>query len=285
MLKNVMIISTSESFAIKSMEQKLIAQEISAYQVVARTTDIGSNIDRAGLIVLYLDERMAAMTASLQNMLSYLNDKLYESNKMLIIIAKRKDYDIAMRYISEDFLLQFFDRPMNMEAFVTTVFEYMNEGEKKMGENDKSPEDAAAAGADAAPVKRKMTADMVAVRKRRILLVDDDASYLRIIRNWLKDGYEVGVASSALQAIMWLAKNEVDLILLDYKMPVCSGAQMFAMLQNDSQTKAIPVFFLTGNSAREDVMEILKLNPTGYLLKTFDRKALLTRLEEFFEFT
>ncbi len=282
MLKNVMIISTSESFAIKSMEQKLIAQEISAYQVVARTTDIGSNIDRAGLIVLYLDERMAAMTASLQNMLSYLNDKLYESNKMLIIIAKRKDYEIAMRYISEDFILQFFDRPMNMDSFVQTVFEYMNEGEKKMGDNDKPKEDGTA---EAAPVKRKMTADMVAVRKRRILLVDDDASYLRIIRNWLKDGYEVGVASSALQAIMWLAKNDVDLILLDYKMPVCSGAQMFAMLQNDSQTKSIPVFFLTGNSAREDVMEILKLNPTGYLLKTFDRKALLTRLEEFFEFT
>lgn len=287
MLKNVMIISTSESFAIKSMEQKLIAVEISAYQVVARTTEIGSNIDRAGLIVLYLDERMAAMTASLQNMLSYLNDKLYESNKMLIVIAKRKDYDIALRYISEDFILQFFDRPMNMDAFVQTIFEYMNEGEKKMdgeGEDKKKNEEAPADGGENAPAKRKVTADMVAVRKRRILLVDDDASYLRIIRNWLKDGYEVGVASSALQAIMWLAKNEVDLILLDYKMPVCSGAQMFAMLQNDSQTKTIPVFFLTGNSARDDVIDILKLNPEGYLLKTFDRKALLTRLEEFFEF-
>ncbi|MBP3857363.1 MAG: response regulator [Ruminiclostridium sp.] len=287
MLKNVMIISTSESFAIKSMEQKLIAVEISAYQVVARTTEIGSNIDRAGLIVLYLDERMAAMTASLQNMLSYLNDKLYESNKMLIIIAKRKDYEIAMRYISEDFILQFFDRPMNMEAFVQTIFEYMNDGERNIedvGGKKKEAEDTESADGENAPVKRRMTADMVAVRKRRILLVDDDASYLRIIRNWLKDGYDVGVASSALQAIMWLAKNDVDLILLDYKMPVCSGAQMFAMLQNDSQTKTIPVFFLTGNSARDDVMEILKLNPEGYLLKTFDRKALLTRLEEFFEF-
>ena len=284
MLKNVMIISTSESFAIKSMEQKLIAVEISAYQVVARTTDIGSNIDRAGLIVLYLDERMAAMTASLQNMLSYLNDKLYESNKMLIVIAKRKDYEIALRYISEDFILQFFDRPMNMEAFVQTIFEYMDEGEKRIEDKDKKPEDVPADAPEVVPAKRKMTSDMVAVRKRRILLVDDDASYLRIIRNWLKDGYEVGVASSALQAIMWLAKNDVDLILLDYKMPVCSGAQMFAMLQNDSQTKTIPVFFLTGNSARDAVMEILKLNPEGYLLKTFDRKALLTRLEEFFEF-
>ena len=283
MLKNVMIISTSESFAIKSMEQKLIAVDISAYQVVARTTDIGSNFDRAGLIVLYLDERMAAMTASLQNMLSYLNDKLYEGNKMLIIIAKQKDYEIAMRYISEDFILQFFDRPMNMEAFVQTIYEYMNEGEKPLDEQ-KGAAPVADAGEEATPQKRKFTSDMASVRKRRILLVDDDASYLRIIRNWLKDGYEVGVASSGLQAIMWLAKNDVDLILLDYKMPVASGAQIFEMLKNDSQTKSIPIFFLTGNSSRDSVMDILKLNPEGYLLKTFDRKALLTRLEEFFEF-
>ncbi len=282
MLKNVMIISTSESFAIKSMEQKLIAVDISAYQVVARTTDIGSNFDRAGLIVLYLDERMAAMTASLQNMLSYLNDKLYEGNKMLIIIAKQKDYEIAMRYISEDFVLQFFDRPMNMEAFVQTIYEYMNEGEKPMGEQAQPA--AAETAEEVQPQKRKFTSDMASVRKRRILLVDDDASYLRIIRNWLKDGYEVGVASSGLQAIMWLAKNDVDLILLDYKMPVASGAQIFEMLKNDSQTKSIPIFFLTGNSSRDSVMDILKLNPEGYLLKTFDRKALLTRLEEFFEF-
>ena len=282
MLKNVMIISTSESFAIKSMEQKLIAVDISAYQVVARTTDIGSNFDRAGLVVLYLDERMAAMTASLQNMLSYLNDKLYEGNKMLIIIAKQKDYEIAMRYISEDFVLQFFDRPMNMEAFVQTIYEYMNEGEKPMGEQAQPA--AAETAEEAQPQKRKFTSDMASVRKRRILLVDDDASYLRIIRNWLKDGYEVGVASSGLQAIMWLAKNDVDLILLDYKMPVASGAQIFEMLKNDSQTKSIPIFFLTGNSSRDSVMDILKLNPEGYLLKTFDRKALLTRLEEFFEF-
>lgn len=93
MFKNIMIISASESFAVKAMEQKLLAVEISAYQVAARIAEIGSNIDRAGLIVLYLDERMAAMTASLQNMLSYLNDKMYESNKMLIIIGKRKDYE------------------------------------------------------------------------------------------------------------------------------------------------------------------------------------------------
>ena len=162
----------------------------------------------------------------------------------------------------------------------------MNAGEKELDDKGKPVEEKGAEGenAEGQPQKRKFTSDMATVKKRKILLVDDDASYLRIIRNWLKDGYDVGVASSGLQAIMWLAKNDVDLILLDYKMPVATGAQIFAMLKNDSQTKNIPVFFLTGNSSRDSVMDILKLNPEGYLLKTFDRKALLTRLEEFFEF-
>jgi len=56
------------------------------------------------------------------------------------------------------------------------------------------------------------------------------------------------------------------------------------MLKNDSQTQNIPAFSLAGNSEQKGVMEILKLNPEGYLLRTFDRKALLTRFEEFFGF-
>ena len=52
MFKNIMIISASESFAVKAMEQKLLAVEIGAYQVAARIAEIGSNIDRAGIIVL-----------------------------------------------------------------------------------------------------------------------------------------------------------------------------------------------------------------------------------------
>ena len=226
---------------------------------------------------------MAAMTASLQNMLSYLNDKLYETNKMLIIIGKRKEYDIALRYISEEFILKFFERPIVMENFLNAVNEYMIDKnvqgrEEQKNENEKEDDGGKVV---AAP---KPEPERIALRKKKILLVDDDASYLRIIRNWLKDNYEVGVASSGLQAIMWLAKNDVDLILLDYKMPVASGAQIFAMLKNDAQTENIPVFFLTGNSGRDSVMELLRLNPEGYLLKTFDRKALMTRLEEFFEF-
>jgi hypothetical protein len=56
------------------------------------------------------------------------------------------------------------------------------------------------------------------------------------------------------------------------------------MLKNDSQTQNIPAFFFAGNNEQEGIMEILKLNPEGYLLRTFDRKALLTRLEKFFGF-
>ena len=50
--------------------------------------------------------------------------------------------------------------------------------------------------------------------KQKVLIVDDDASYLSIVREWLKETYKVYMANSGLQAIKWLAKNKADLILL-----------------------------------------------------------------------
>ena len=54
--------------------------------------------------------------------------------------------------------------------------------------------------------------------KKSILIVDDDITYMRTVYGWLKNKYRVGMASSGIQAISWLAKNKADLILLDYQM-------------------------------------------------------------------
>lgn len=62
--------------------------------------------------------------------------------------------------------------------------------------------------------------------KRNILLVDDDPAF---------------------------AKNKVDLILLDYEMPVVSGPQVLEMIRSEKETADIPVVFLTGVSTREDI--------------------------------
>lgn len=77
--------------------------------------------------------------------------------------------------------------------------------------------------------------------------LDDDVSWL----NLLKEDYRIGVARSGMQAITWLARNNVALILLDYEMPVTSGVQVFEMLKSEQYSKDIPVMLLTGKSDKE----------------------------------
>ena len=90
------------------------------------------------------------------------------------------------------------------------------------------------------------------------------------------------MANSGMQAIKYLSKNKVDLILLDHEMPVTSGPQVLEMLRSEEETKRIPVMFLTGKSDKESVMAVVALRPEGYFLKTIQREELLEKLQAFF---
>ena len=112
--------------------------------------------------------------------------------------------------------------------------------------------------------------------------MDDDITYMRMVYEWLKDKYHVGMAANGVQAISYLGRNKVDLILLDYEMPIANGPQVLSMLKNDFETEQIPVMFLTGHGDRDSVLSVMGLSPVDYLLKTIDQEALLDKLEVFF---
>ena len=119
--------------------------------------------------------------------------------------------------------------------------------------------------------------------KRRILVVDDDSVMLRTMNNWLSKKYDVFMANSGMNAISLLAKQHVDLILLDYEMPVISGLQVFEMLQSESATADIPVIFLTAKDDKDTVMKVLSVKPAKYLLKTMPTEELMKSIENFFK--
>ena len=104
-----------------------------------------------------------------------------------------------------------------------------------------------------------------------------------MVHSWLKDYYRVSIVNSGMQALTWLAKNEVDLILLDYEMPVNSGPHVLEMLRSETETNKIPVMFLTGKSDRDSIKNVLALKPDRYLLKTIGKEALLDELDRFFQ--
>lgn len=104
-------------------------------------------------------------------------------------------------------------------------------------------------------------------KRKRILLVDDDAVFLWDMREILKEQYQVFVALSVTQAMTLIGKKKPDLCIIDYDMPVCNGKQMLEMLRSEKKFQNIPVIFLTGISDKAHVMEIVALKPEAYLLK------------------
>jgi len=130
-------------------------------------------------------------------------------------------------------------------------------------------------------VKKFLSPDFKDVTKR-ILLVDDDTAYGRTIRNWLKDEFQISVVTTGMQAISFLMKKEVDLILLDYEMPVADGPKVMEMLKSEEETASIPVVFLTGARTKAQVNRVLALKPQGYVLKDITKADLLQYLRHTF---
>lgn len=117
---------------------------------------------------------------------------------------------------------------------------------------------------------------------KSILVVDDDPTMLRSLKAMLSAKYRVFTANSGMNAIQLLIKMPVDLILLDYEMPVVKGPQILEMIRSEEQMKDTPVMFLTAKSDRQTISEVLSLNPESYLLKSLPQSAILSAIDNFF---
>ena len=126
------------------------------------------------------------------------------------------------------------------------------------------------------------------VRKSRVLIIDDDPSFARMVREWIKDIYKVDVITDGSKATTFLGKvpddNMVDLILLDYEMPGCDGPEVFSLIRQEPSYANIPIVFLTGNGSEEAIAKVMELKPEGCVIKSGSRESLLeyisTKLNE-----
>lgn len=119
--------------------------------------------------------------------------------------------------------------------------------------------------------------------KLKILIVDDSMTQREGIRQLLCEDYEVAVAESGIAAIRTITLNRPDLVLLDYEMPVCDGKQTLEMLRSDNIFADLPVIFLTGRRDPKSMIDIMSLNPVGYLLKTLKPQEIKAEIDTFFE--
>jgi two-component system chemotaxis response regulator CheY len=118
--------------------------------------------------------------------------------------------------------------------------------------------------------------------KRRILVVDDDASIRQLIEVTLTSaGYAVEQAESGERALAAIRRKRFDLIVLDINMPGMSGYEVLDRLRAMPSKSATPVFVVTANGPQaENVIPELRRGAVGRLSKPFAITDLQHGVEE-----
>ncbi|MBE5878850.1 MAG: response regulator [Lachnospiraceae bacterium] len=115
---------------------------------------------------------------------------------------------------------------------------------------------------------------------KHVLVIDDDPIMLRIIKERLKDEYNVATAVSGRIGLNFLSRKKTNLILLDYEMPDMDGAEVLEKIRERDDLKEVPVIFLTGINDTSKIQKVLAMKPQGYLLKPIDGDKLINTIRQ-----
>lgn len=113
----------------------------------------------------------------------------------------------------------------------------------------------------------------------KVLIVDDVAENIEIIREIIKNKYNVKAAINAKIAMeICLSDSPPDLILLDIMMPEIDGLTLCKELKKNPMTQNIVIIFLSALSQNKDVVKGLSLGAVDYITKPVTPSILLARL-------
>jgi CheY-like chemotaxis protein len=102
----------------------------------------------------------------------------------------------------------------------------------------------------------------------RVLVIDDNAVVLNVLRDFLTPTYSVDTATSASQALAIVISHVPDIILLDIKMPGMDGLSLLKSFRSMGLTT--PVFIMTGYDSTEVALDAFGHGANVYLPKPFD---------------
>ncbi len=109
-----------------------------------------------------------------------------------------------------------------------------------------------------------------------IALVDDDRNILASVSMALEsEGFRVLTFADGTEALSGLARQPVDLAILDIKMPRMDGLELLGRLRQNTD---MPVIFLTSKDDELDEMLGLRMGADDYITKPFSQRLLIERI-------
>lgn len=112
----------------------------------------------------------------------------------------------------------------------------------------------------------------------KVLLVDDEKDFIEMLSLRLKEvGEKITVAYSGQEGLDALRKADIDVVILDIKMPGMDGIETLTEIKK--KYPLVEVIMLTGHGSTETAVQGMKLGAFDYLMKPADFDDLTAKLE------
>ena len=113
----------------------------------------------------------------------------------------------------------------------------------------------------------------------RVLLIDDEQFYFKLIRNALKAAnYELEYAKSSSEGLSKIASFAPELLIIDLKLPEMDGFQILERLRRDPKFSYIPVIVITSKDELSEKLKAFELGADDYVVKPFQPEELVARM-------
>jgi len=115
--------------------------------------------------------------------------------------------------------------------------------------------------------------------KPLVLIVEDEAPLVTLLRyNLEKEGFAVCSASDGEEALLQIAENKPDAVLLDWMLPLVSGLEVCRQIRRAPSSRALPIILLTARGEEADRVRGLDSGADDYIVKPFSPSELVARL-------
>ncbi|MCR4687734.1 MAG: response regulator [Lachnospiraceae bacterium] len=247
--KRVIVISEASGFILEAIVTNINKTDtLKASKMIADTGVVKNIPPETDMILLYLDESNKYSN----KFLATLEDEYVNSNfsAPVFLLGDSNEVALAKKKLIKIPIVGVFNRPINVKETTEELC--------KVASNNKYHS------------------------KKRLLVVDDDPVMRVTLSGWLSNRYVFHSVNAGDNAIDFLKLHDVDLVLLDYEMPVLNGPQTLDLIRRDEDIKDTPVMFLTSRNDRESVLSVKDMGVERYLLKTLDSEDIVDAIHDFF---
>ena len=115
--------------------------------------------------------------------------------------------------------------------------------------------------------------------KRRILLVDDEPSIVKMVGKRLEiEGFEVLVAVDGQEGLAKAQSEQPDCIILDLMLPKLNGYEVCTMLKQDTRYQKIPIVLFTAKTQEKDERLGMECGANAFIRKPFRAEELVGKI-------